>query len=226
MRGQPLTLLRSYLDMRERVQSRSAARALLEAAVADHLSAATVFRGDIGLGRSRIVRAYMSEVQLDSLPLLVQVADTRERIERFVDSRAELFSGHLTTLENIWVVHLAGQQLQPELVDELPAGRPQCLLRVFFNDDLVVEGESFASAVADQLGERVMATMVLTAVEGFGAHRQLHRGTVFHPDRGLPVMMSILCGDPESADAALSAVLALSTGVTVTAESVSLSVNV
>ena len=221
MIGQRLTLLRVYLDMSERTKSHMAAQALLNAALDDRLAGGTMLQGEMGLGRGRIVHTSLNEVQLDALPLILQCADTDDRIREFVERRSNLFAGHLTTLEKVWLVQRAdGRQLSEPVQDvPMPAGR-QKLIRVFFNDRDQVNDTPLAKVVSETLGTMARFVMTITAVEGFGAHKKLHKNRILHPDRNHPVMLSALV-TADNFERAVHATISAAPNTTIIVESVS-----
>lgn len=221
MNGQRLALLRIYLDDRERDrQSHPLGVELMHEAFEAGIAGATLFRADSGIGRSGRVRTASDETDLDHLPCVVQLADVAPQIDAFRMAHAQLLAGHLATQETVWFVHRAGEAELPEPVEELPDSDRPRLVRMFCNeDDSAANGESAVVAITRAIAPTAIFHMALTGVEGFGAHRRMHRSRLFHRDRSMPVMISAMC-TRKQLDTLVGAAVAAHTDLTITVESV------
>jgi hypothetical protein len=72
---------------------------------AAHLAGATVLRGPMGYGASsRIHEAKVLRLSAD-LPCVIEIIDSREKIEAFLPRLDAMIGGGLVTLEKVRVVH-------------------------------------------------------------------------------------------------------------------------
>ncbi len=111
--------LRIYLGESDRWQGRSLYLALLETLKGAGLAGATVTRGLAGFGaHSRIHTATLEQLSSD-LPLVVEVVDRAEQIERALGLIAPMVREGLITLEDVQIVKYTHRELHP-----LPADRP------------------------------------------------------------------------------------------------------
>jgi uncharacterized protein len=73
------------------------------------LAGATVTRGLMGFGASsRLHTAKILRLSLD-LPLVIEIADSEEKIDAFLPVLEEMMGGGLVTLEKVRVIHYRGQ---------------------------------------------------------------------------------------------------------------------
>jgi hypothetical protein len=64
------------------------------------LAGATVLRGVMGFGaNTRVIHTFKIEQLSEDLPMVVEVVDTKEKLEAFLDSIDEHISAGLVTLE-------------------------------------------------------------------------------------------------------------------------------
>lgn len=101
--------LRIYFGESDRLHGRGLAHALLTAAKEAGMAGATVTRAVEGYGASsRIHRAGLLALSSD-LPLIVEIVDSTEYIERFLPSVCEMVQDGMITRERVEVVHYAGR---------------------------------------------------------------------------------------------------------------------
>ena len=82
-------------------------RRLLEALRADGLAGATILKGVAGFGHDRSVHTIAIEVAAEGLPVVLEVVDTVERIERVLPKLEALMTGGIVTLERARVIRYA-----------------------------------------------------------------------------------------------------------------------
>jgi PII-like signaling protein len=99
------TLLRIFIGDSDRHQGRPLYRVLVERAHALGIAGATVLQGPMGFGRhSRVHTAKLAELSSD-LPIVIELVDTDEMIQRFMTEVDALVQEGLVTLEKVRVVH-------------------------------------------------------------------------------------------------------------------------
>lgn len=108
-------LLRIFLGEADKVKHTALYEAIVKEARKRGLAGATVWRGITGFGpTSRIRTTRILDLSTD-LPVVVEIADEKEKINRFLPILHDLFdsaqSGGLITMENIEVVtYLHGKE--------------------------------------------------------------------------------------------------------------------
>lgn len=96
--------LRIYIGESDRWKRRSLYHALVEKAKELDLAGATVFRGLMGYGaNSRIHTASIVDLSSD-LPILVEIVDSEEYINKFLPFLDEMMQEGLVTIEDIEVI--------------------------------------------------------------------------------------------------------------------------
>lgn len=114
--GQKLTI---YIGESDRAGSRPLYQAILEKLKQDGLAGATVTRGVAGFGaHSRIHTAALLQLSED-LPLIIEVIDTPEKIERGLVAISPLIKEGLITLHEVEIVKYTHRALA-----DLPTDRP------------------------------------------------------------------------------------------------------
>jgi PII-like signaling protein len=99
------TLLRIFIGDSDRHQGKPLYRLLVERAHALGIAGATVLQGPMGFGRhSRVHTAKLAELSSD-LPIVIELVDTDETIQRFMTEVDALVQEGLVTLEKVRIVH-------------------------------------------------------------------------------------------------------------------------
>lgn len=98
-------LLRIFIGESDHWDGQPLYEALVLRARELHLAGATVFRGSMGFGaHSRLHTAKVLRLSED-LPILIEIVDSREKIESFLPVVDEMVEDGLVTLEDIRVIH-------------------------------------------------------------------------------------------------------------------------
>ncbi|TVR95888.1 MAG: DUF190 domain-containing protein [Rhodospirillales bacterium] len=97
-------LLRLFIGESDRHDGRPLYEAIVLKAREMGLAGATVLRGPMGYGRSS--RLHTSKILRlsDDLPLVIEMVDTRDQLDRFIAAAAPMLNSGLVTLENVQVV--------------------------------------------------------------------------------------------------------------------------
>ncbi len=96
-------LLRIFIGESEKVDGKPLYQRLVEKARTSGLAGATVWRGMMGYGaNSRIHTSKILRLSQD-LPIIVEMVDTREKLEAFLGEIDSLIKGGLATLEKAQV---------------------------------------------------------------------------------------------------------------------------
>lgn len=102
-------LLRIYIGESDRVEHAPLYEVIVRKAREMHLAGATVLRGPLGFGASsRVHTAKILRLSLD-LPIVVEIVDSREKIEAFLPLLDEMLEGGLVTVEPVRVIHYRGK---------------------------------------------------------------------------------------------------------------------
>ena len=92
-------LLRIFIGESDKHEGKPLYEWLVIQAKAQGLAGATVLRGLMGFGaNSRIHTSKILRLSLD-LPIIVEIVDTNEKVQRFLSSVEDAFQGGLVTLE-------------------------------------------------------------------------------------------------------------------------------
>ena len=98
------TLLRIFVAENDRWHGRPLYQALVEKAQEMKMAGATVLPAPVGFGQSRMVR---SEINVDAgpyLPIVIEIIDIEENIDRFLPAIDGMIDSGLVTLEQVRAV--------------------------------------------------------------------------------------------------------------------------
>ncbi len=97
-------LLRIFIGESDHWQGRPLYEAIVLAAREAHLAGATVLRGPMGFGaHSRLHTAKILRLSED-LPILIEIVDSKEKVEAFLPTIDRMVSEGLVTLEDVRVI--------------------------------------------------------------------------------------------------------------------------
>ena len=101
---QQATLLRLFIGERDRHGHQPLYEAIVTKAREQGLAGATVLRGLLGYGASSVLHtAKLVEIS-DDLPMVVEIVDAEEKIEKFLPLLDDLMASGLVTLEKVRVL--------------------------------------------------------------------------------------------------------------------------
>ena len=105
-----MVLMRIILGEAERHHGKLAYQALVEMFRREHLAGATVLRGIQGFGaKSHMKRASILGLSQD-LPIVVEVVDTQENVDRVLPFVDEIIEEGLVTIEKVRVLRYAPER--------------------------------------------------------------------------------------------------------------------
>src|SRR5438270_3703057 len=97
-------LLRIFIGESDRWHHQPLYEALVFKAREMHLGGATVLRGPMGFGKSsRLHTAKILRLSMD-LPIVIEIVDSKEKIEAFLPVLDQMMKGGLVTLEKVRVI--------------------------------------------------------------------------------------------------------------------------
>lgn len=97
--------MRIYLDESDRWQGRPLYQAVLEAAHEEHLAGATVMQGLSGFGyKSRSDAQRRPRAGSGAAPIVIEIVDSAENIERFLPRLDELMNEGFVTFDDVQAV--------------------------------------------------------------------------------------------------------------------------
>ena len=106
-------LLRIFIGESDRVHGRPLYEWLVHKAKEQELAGATVLRGMMGFGKnSRIATSRILRLSSD-MPVVVEIIDTRDRLEAYLDSVGDAIDEGLATFEKADVVFYRGKKKGP-----------------------------------------------------------------------------------------------------------------
>lgn len=107
-------LLRIFLGESNRWRGQPLYEALVLRARELHLAGATVLRGSLGFGAtSRLHTAKLLRLSGD-LPIVVEIVDTEEKVQSFLDACEGMIADGLVTLERVRVLHYQAREEEAE----------------------------------------------------------------------------------------------------------------
>ena len=97
-------LLRIFIGESDRWEHKPLYESIVLKAREMHLAGATVLRGAMGFGKSsRLHTAKILRLSMD-LPLVIEIVDAEEKIEKFLPILDQMLTGGLVTMEKVKVI--------------------------------------------------------------------------------------------------------------------------
>ena len=104
------TLLRIFIGESDRYEGKPLFRYLVEFFKKEGLAGATVLRGILGFGRTSVIHT-TSVLRLSTdLPIVVEVVDKKEKIEKIKPKLAEIVREGLITEEKVRIIFYEGEK--------------------------------------------------------------------------------------------------------------------
>jgi PII-like signaling protein len=97
-------LLRIFLGEDDRFEHQPLYEAIVMKAREQHLAGATVLRGPMGFGHSSHLHTAKILRLSENLPVIVEIVDSREKIDAFLPLLDPMMSSGLVTLETVQVL--------------------------------------------------------------------------------------------------------------------------
>jgi len=98
-------LLRVFVGESDRHGHHPLYEAIVLKARAEGLAGATVLRGVMGYGKNSILHTAKILRLSEDLPMVVEIVDSKEKIEKFLPQLDEMVKDGLVTLEKMRVIH-------------------------------------------------------------------------------------------------------------------------
>jgi PII-like signaling protein len=98
-------LLRLFVGERDRYDHQPLYEVIVRKAREEGLAGATVLRGIQGFGQSSVLHTAKILELSDDLPMVVEIVDSEEKIERFLETLEGMMPSGLVTLEKVRVLH-------------------------------------------------------------------------------------------------------------------------
>jgi uncharacterized protein len=106
-------LLRIFFGENDRFQRLPLHEAIVLKAREMHLGGATVLRGHIGFGHSSRIHTSKSLRLSQDLPVVVEIVDSQEKIDRFLPVLDGMMSSGLITIERAEVLQYGTEEARP-----------------------------------------------------------------------------------------------------------------
>ncbi|HTW28203.1 MAG TPA: DUF190 domain-containing protein [Acetobacteraceae bacterium] len=198
-------LLRVFVTESDRIRGQCVHEVVVRKALEIGMKGATVLPAPAGYGHSRRLR---SELNIDAgphLPMVVEIVDTEDRIERFLPEIDGIIETGLVTLEKLRAIFLQAERraengpatpapivLRGEGLDmEVP--HEAALLRIFTSvSDRWGTGSLYLAIVEKARECGLAGATVLRGPLGFGHAGRLHRSHLFPVTQDLPVVIEIV----------------------------------
>lgn len=97
-------LLRIFIGEDARFDHRPLYEAIVTTAREQHLAGATVLRGPMGYGHSSKLHTTKILNLAENLPVVIEIVDAQEKIDRFLPTLNGMISSGLVTLEKVQVL--------------------------------------------------------------------------------------------------------------------------
>jgi PII-like signaling protein len=98
-------LLRIFVGEEDQYDGRPLYAAIVAKALEEKMAGATVLPGLEGFGRSRYVRSDLNVDAGPRLPMVVEIVDSEDRIDRFLPVLHAMLESGLVTLEKVRAIH-------------------------------------------------------------------------------------------------------------------------
>lgn len=102
-------LVRVFIGESDRWHHQSLETALLERLRTEHFAGATVFHGVAGFGAHSVLHTSRILRLSEDLPVLIEIVDSEEQIQRLVPILEEMVTEGLVTMEKVRVLRYAAQ---------------------------------------------------------------------------------------------------------------------
>jgi PII-like signaling protein len=102
-------LVRVFIGESDRFRHQPLATALLERLRKEGFAGATVFRGVAGFGAHSVLHTTSLLRLSEDLPMVIEIVDTEEHVERLTAILDEMVSEGLVTMEKVRVLKYAGR---------------------------------------------------------------------------------------------------------------------
>lgn len=98
-------LLRIFVGESDRYEHHPLYESIVLKAREDGLSGATAYRGVMGFGKNSTLHTAKILRLSEDLPMVVEIVDTLEKVEKFLPVLDRMISEGLVTLEKVRVIH-------------------------------------------------------------------------------------------------------------------------
>ena len=104
-------LLRIFIGEDDKADHKPLYEAIVLKAREMHLAGATVLRGPLGFGHSSVLHTTKIVRLSQDLPIVIEIIDTEEKINDFVDAIESIMGSGLMTLEKVKVIQYGTQRI-------------------------------------------------------------------------------------------------------------------
>ncbi|MGH6826547.1 DUF190 domain-containing protein [Methyloceanibacter sp.] len=104
-------LLRIFIGEDDKADRRPLYEAIVLKAREMHLAGATVLRGPMGFGHSSVLHTTKIVRLSQNLPLVIEIVDSEEAINKFVDAIGGMMGSALVTTEKVKVIQYGTSRL-------------------------------------------------------------------------------------------------------------------
>ena len=104
-------LLRIFIGEDDKADHKPLYEAIVLKAREMHLAGATVLRGPLGFGHSSVLHTTKIVRLSQDLPIVIEIIDTEEKINAFVDAIEGIMGSGLMTLEKVKVVQYGTERV-------------------------------------------------------------------------------------------------------------------
>ena len=105
-------LLRVFIGEDDKADHRPLYEAIVLKAREMHLAGATVLRGPLGFGQSSVLHTTKILRLSQDLPMVIEIVDSEEKINAFLDAVEPIMGSGLMTLEKVKVVQYGTKRIE------------------------------------------------------------------------------------------------------------------
>jgi PII-like signaling protein len=97
-------ILRIYIDSEDKYNKKPLWEEILKKVKEEQIAGATVFKAIAGMGPKAHLRAFNVFVLSEELPIVIEIIDTQEKIEKFVITLDDMIEEGLVTITDTEVI--------------------------------------------------------------------------------------------------------------------------
>jgi PII-like signaling protein len=109
------SLLRVYIGENDRFEGKPLYEWIVHKAQGENLAGATVLRGMMGFGAHSRLHTFKIERLAENLPVVVEIVDTREKLEKFLSTIDGAIVEGLATMEKVEIKFYRAPKAVPKI---------------------------------------------------------------------------------------------------------------
>lgn len=158
------------------------------------VSGATVLKGVAGFGADRHLHTASGVEISDNLPVRIEFVESREKIESLLGKLQEMAGSGLIEVQETTVVKPPRPSSEkPEPTEHLKIEGKARMMRIYVGDSDRWRDKPLHEALVQAMrANDIAGVTVYRGIEGYGAHRRVHREKPLHLSRDASIMLSAI----------------------------------